>query len=209
MGEELVAWGPAEDSLLKATSGFQLKGGCRDRASEHRSRGEGEGAWHAVEMDFITWCALAPPAQPSVPEDVEPKEPDYLGDPRAGRFIIPEGIRPVLKEFRIEVRCLLLGWLPTGLPQADSTAGLCRGQGLGRESGLDLKCALRPEQMAEREVLDVREKRSQQFKIQSCWVAGLGEWPQASLGVCVLTGEGGGSTGQGFRLRGRAMPGMS
>ncbi|KAK2528996.1 fer-1-like protein 4 [Columba livia] len=44
---------------------------------------------------------------PSVPEDVEPKELGYLGDPRAGRFIIPEGIRPVLKEFRIEVRCLL------------------------------------------------------------------------------------------------------
>ncbi|NXC62960.1 FR1L4 protein, partial [Aleadryas rufinucha] len=36
-------------------------------------------------------------------EDVEPKEPDYLEDPRAGRFIIPEGIRPVLKEFRIEI----------------------------------------------------------------------------------------------------------
>ncbi|NXK10907.1 FR1L4 protein, partial [Herpetotheres cachinnans] len=36
-------------------------------------------------------------------EDVEPKEPDYLGDPRAGRFIIPEGIRPVLKQFRIEI----------------------------------------------------------------------------------------------------------
>ncbi|KAF1565913.1 UNVERIFIED_CONTAM: Fer-1-like protein 4, partial [Eudyptes pachyrhynchus] len=36
-------------------------------------------------------------------EDVEPKEPDYLGDPHAGRFIIPEGIRPVLKEFRIEI----------------------------------------------------------------------------------------------------------
>lgn len=38
-----------------------------------------------------------------MPEDVEPKEPDYLDDPRSGRFIIPEGIRPVLKEFRIEV----------------------------------------------------------------------------------------------------------
>ncbi|NXY24527.1 FR1L4 protein, partial [Atrichornis clamosus] len=36
-------------------------------------------------------------------EDVEPKEPDYLEDPQAGRFIIPEGIRPVLKEFRIEI----------------------------------------------------------------------------------------------------------
>ncbi|NXO69106.1 FR1L4 protein, partial [Phainopepla nitens] len=36
-------------------------------------------------------------------EDVEPKEPNCLEDPRAGRFIIPEGIRPVLKEFRIEI----------------------------------------------------------------------------------------------------------
>ncbi|NXB07710.1 FR1L4 protein, partial [Cnemophilus loriae] len=36
-------------------------------------------------------------------EDVEPKEPDYLEDPHAGRFIIPEDIRPVLKEFRIEI----------------------------------------------------------------------------------------------------------
>ncbi|NXO80047.1 FR1L4 protein, partial [Sitta europaea] len=38
-----------------------------------------------------------------LPEDVEPKEPDYLRDPHAGRFIIPVGIRPVLKEFRIEI----------------------------------------------------------------------------------------------------------
>lgn len=39
-----------------------------------------------------------------MPNDVDPKEPDYLGDPRSGRFIIPEGIRPILKEFRIEVK---------------------------------------------------------------------------------------------------------
>lgn len=154
MGEELVARGPPEGSLLKTTSAFQLKGGCRDRACEPRSRGEGEGAWHGVEMAFIPWCALAPPVQPSVPEDVEPKEPDYLGDPRAGRFIIPEGICPVLKEFRIEVHCLLLGWLPARLHQADNTAGLCRGQGLWRELGLELKCALRPEQKPEMEVLE-------------------------------------------------------
>lgn len=91
-------------------------------------------------MALTSWCALAPPLQPSVPNDVEPKEPGYLGDPLAGRFIIPDGIRPVLKEFRIEVRCLLLG--PHGLPRADSTADLRRGQGLGTELGLELRCAL-------------------------------------------------------------------
>lgn len=69
---------------------------------EEEERGHGM-AWHGIEMTFITCCVLVPPVQPSVPEDVEPKEPDYLEDPRAGRFIIPEGIRPVLKEFRIEV----------------------------------------------------------------------------------------------------------
>lgn len=142
VGEELVAWGPPEDSLLKATPGFQLKGGCRDRPCEHRSRGEGEGTWHGIEMAFITWCVLAPSVQPSVPDDVEPKEPNYLGDPRAGRFIIPEGIRPVLKEFRIEVCCLLLGWLPTGLPQVDSTAGLCRGAGLGQGARFGVQMGL-------------------------------------------------------------------
>lgn len=66
-------------------------------------------------MIFITCCVLVLPVQPSVPVDVEPKEPNYLEDPHGGRFIIPEGIRPVLKEFRIEVCCLLLHWLS---PQA-------------------------------------------------------------------------------------------
>lgn len=74
-------------------------------------------------MTFIICCVLVLPVQPSVPVDVEPKEPDYLEDPRAGRFIIPEGIRPVLKEFRIEVRCLLLHWLsPQAAPWGQ---GLC------------------------------------------------------------------------------------
>lgn len=68
---------------------------------------------------------------------------------------------------------------------------------------------LTPEQMLEMEVLDMREKLSQQFNSQSCWVAGLREWPHASLGVCVLWGEGGGSIGQGCRLHGCAMPGLS
>lgn len=67
---------------------------------------------------------------------------------------------------------------------------------------------LRPEQVPETEVLDMREKLSQQFNSQSCLVAGLGEWPHASLGVCVLWGEGDGSTGQGCRLCGHATPGM-
>lgn len=47
MGEELIALGPPEDSLLKATSGFQLKGGCRVRDCEHRSRGRERG--HGME----------------------------------------------------------------------------------------------------------------------------------------------------------------
>lgn len=91
---------------------FQLKRGCRDRARRHRPRGEGEGIRCGGETVFSPQCDLVLSAQPSVPEDVEPKEPSYLGDPRAGRFLIPEGIRPALKEFRIEVCCLLLDWLP-------------------------------------------------------------------------------------------------
>jgi len=54
---------------------------------------------------------------------------------------------------------------------------------------------LGPEQMPKMEVLDVREKPSQQFDSQGCWVAGLGGWPHGSLGVCVL--EGGGGSGRG------------
>ncbi|XP_008945990.1 PREDICTED: fer-1-like protein 4, partial [Merops nubicus] len=62
-----------------------------------KAAGELIAAFELIEMDY-SGCL-----EPSVSEDVEPKEPDYLGDPRAGRFIIPEGIRPVLKEFRIEI----------------------------------------------------------------------------------------------------------
>lgn len=42
--------------------------------------------------------------------------------------------------------------------------------------------------MPEMEVFDMREKPSQQFNRQSCWVAGLGEWPHASLGVLCPAG---------------------
>lgn len=97
--------------LEEATSSFQLKRGCRGRAHRHRSGGEGEVVWCGREVIFIAQRDLALSVQPSVPEDVEPKEPSYLGDPQAGRFLIPEGICPVLKEFCIEVCCLLLGWL--------------------------------------------------------------------------------------------------
>ncbi|XP_051489419.1 fer-1-like protein 4 [Apus apus] len=62
-----------------------------------RAAGELIATFELIELDYSGHL------EPSVPEDVEPKEPEYLGDPRAGRFIIPEGIRPVLKEFRIEI----------------------------------------------------------------------------------------------------------
>ncbi|XP_059683156.1 fer-1-like protein 4 [Gavia stellata] len=62
-----------------------------------KAAGELIATFELIELDYSGYL------EPSVPEDVEPKDPDYLGDPHAGRFIIPEGIRPVLKEFRIEI----------------------------------------------------------------------------------------------------------
>ncbi|KAM8947023.1 fer-1-like protein 4 isoform 2-T2 [Pelodytes ibericus] len=40
--------------------------------------------------------------EPTIPDNVEPKEPEFMND-ESERYIIPRGIRPVLKEFRIEV----------------------------------------------------------------------------------------------------------
>ncbi|NXC22114.1 FR1L4 protein, partial [Corythaeola cristata] len=57
-----------------------------------KAAGELIATFELIELDYSGYL-----------EDVEPKEPNYLGDPRAGRFIIPEGIRPVLKEFRVEI----------------------------------------------------------------------------------------------------------
>ncbi|NWV66140.1 FR1L4 protein, partial [Malurus elegans] len=57
-----------------------------------KAAGELIATFELIELDYSGYL-----------EDVEPKEPDYLEDPCAGRFIIPEGIRPVLKEFRIEI----------------------------------------------------------------------------------------------------------
>ncbi|NXP41106.1 FR1L4 protein, partial [Leiothrix lutea] len=62
-----------------------------------KAAGELIATFELIELDYGGYL------EPSVPVDVEPKEPDYLEDPRAGRFIIPEGICPVLKEFRIEI----------------------------------------------------------------------------------------------------------
>ncbi|XP_034979498.2 fer-1-like protein 4 [Zootoca vivipara] len=63
----------------------------------HKAAGELIAVFELIELDYSGYL------EPSVPSDVEPKEPEYLGDPRSGRFIIPEGIRPILKEFRIEI----------------------------------------------------------------------------------------------------------
>uniref|UniRef100_A0A8C6Y7W7 C2 domain-containing protein n=1 Tax=Naja naja TaxID=35670 RepID=A0A8C6Y7W7_NAJNA len=63
----------------------------------HKSAGELIAVFELIELDYSGYL------EPSVPNDVDPKEPEYLGDPSAGRFIIPEGIRPILKEFRIEI----------------------------------------------------------------------------------------------------------
>ncbi|NXA74893.1 FR1L4 protein, partial [Thryothorus ludovicianus] len=62
-----------------------------------KAAGELIAAFELIELNYSGYL------EPSVPDDLEPKWPDYLEDPRAGRFIIPEGIRPVLKEFRIEI----------------------------------------------------------------------------------------------------------
>ncbi|NWH93478.1 FR1L4 protein, partial [Aegithalos caudatus] len=62
-----------------------------------KAAGELIATFELIELDYSGYL------EPSVPVDVEPREPDYLEDPHAGRFIIPEGIRPVLKEFRIEI----------------------------------------------------------------------------------------------------------
>ncbi|XP_069508332.1 fer-1-like protein 4 [Ambystoma mexicanum] len=49
-----------------------------------------------IELDYSGFL------EPAVPDDVVPKEPDVL-EQTPDRYIIPEGIRPVLKDFRIEV----------------------------------------------------------------------------------------------------------
>lgn len=50
-------------------------------------------------MSFM--CAVIP-SQPALPLDVDPKEPERSGE--ESRYIIPVGIRPMLRKYRIEVQ---------------------------------------------------------------------------------------------------------
>ncbi|XP_051958046.1 fer-1-like protein 4 isoform X2 [Xyrauchen texanus] len=57
--------------------------------------GEILAALELIELDYSSF------GEPAVPLDVDPKEPRYLEEER--RYIIPEGVRPVLRKYRIEV----------------------------------------------------------------------------------------------------------
>ncbi|KAL4648921.1 fer-1-like protein 4 [Arapaima gigas] len=57
--------------------------------------GELLAAFELIELDYANFV------EPSIPMDVEPREPMYLEEQRC--YIIPEGVRPILRKFRIEV----------------------------------------------------------------------------------------------------------
>ncbi|XP_060713707.1 fer-1-like protein 4 [Tachysurus vachellii] len=57
--------------------------------------GELLAAFELIELDYSGI------GEPVLPLDVEPREPDYFES--GSRYIIPEGVRPVLRKFRIEV----------------------------------------------------------------------------------------------------------
>ncbi|KAK3536663.1 hypothetical protein QTP86_015460, partial [Hemibagrus guttatus] len=57
--------------------------------------GELLAAFELIELDYSGF------GEPVLPLDVEPREPEYFESDR--RYIIPEGVRPVLRKFRIEV----------------------------------------------------------------------------------------------------------
>ncbi|XP_075702523.1 fer-1-like protein 4 [Rhinoderma darwinii] len=59
--------------------------------------GELIAAFELIELENRTYMK-----EPAIPEYVKPKEPEFM-DETMERYIIPAGIRPVLKEFRIEV----------------------------------------------------------------------------------------------------------
>ncbi|XP_030068852.1 fer-1-like protein 4 isoform X1 [Microcaecilia unicolor] len=62
----------------------------------HMSAGELLATFELIELDYTGFL------EPSVPEDVVPKEFEYFNE-HSERYLIPKGIRPSLKEFRIEV----------------------------------------------------------------------------------------------------------
>ncbi|KAI1891064.1 hypothetical protein AGOR_G00160050 [Albula goreensis] len=59
------------------------------------SAGELLAAFELIELDYRGY------GEPALPADVDPREPLYLQEERF--YIIPEGVRPVLRKFRIEV----------------------------------------------------------------------------------------------------------
>ncbi|XP_069809267.1 fer-1-like protein 4 [Dendropsophus ebraccatus] len=59
--------------------------------------GELIATFELIELENRTYMR-----EPALPDYVKPREPEYI-DETMERYIIPEGIRPVLKEFRIEV----------------------------------------------------------------------------------------------------------
>ncbi|XP_071016401.1 fer-1-like protein 4 [Oncorhynchus clarkii lewisi] len=59
------------------------------------SAGELLAAFELIELDYSSF------GEPSLPADVYPREPEYLKEEKC--YIIPDGVRPVLKKFRIEV----------------------------------------------------------------------------------------------------------
>ncbi|XP_043946076.1 fer-1-like protein 4 [Protopterus annectens] len=63
------------------------------------SAGELIAAFELLELDYSGYL------EPLLPDDVEPKQLEHVKDEETlqSYYIIPEGIRPVLKEFRIEV----------------------------------------------------------------------------------------------------------
>ncbi|KAJ8412157.1 hypothetical protein AAFF_G00144240 [Aldrovandia affinis] len=59
------------------------------------STGELLAAFELIELDYSGY------GEPSLLADVDPREPQFLQEERC--YIIPEGVRPVLRKFRIEV----------------------------------------------------------------------------------------------------------
>ncbi|MEE6515328.1 hypothetical protein FKM82_023980 [Ascaphus truei] len=62
----------------------------------NRAGGELIATFELIQLDHKKYL------EPSVPESVLPREPEFM-DEQSEHYIIPQGIRPVLKEFRIEV----------------------------------------------------------------------------------------------------------